>query len=126
MQNWNDGKAQEYKNRNLYDILHSDWDKAKSHASLVKISGEDVEIQPVQKTEALLFTTSTCPNCRIAREMLNESGASYEVIDADAHPDMVQKYGIRQAPTLIVNDGEHMKKYVNASNIQKYVEQYSI
>lgn len=126
VQNWNDGKAQEYKNRNLYDILHSDWDKAKSHASLVKISGEDVEIQPVKKTEALLFTTSTCPNCRIAKEMLNESGAIYEVIDADAHPDMVQKYGIRQAPTLIVNDGEHMKKYVNASNIQKYVEQYSI
>ena len=32
------------------------------------------------------------------------------------------KYGIMQAPTLVVVDGDNMKKYVNASNIQKYLE----
>lgn len=121
VQNWNDGKAQEYKNRNLYDILNSDWEKAAKGAA-PQVQEEPKDIQPV-KMERILFTTSTCPNCRIAKEMLNESGEAYEVIDAEAHPDMVQKYGIRQAPTLIVSDGEHLKKYVNASNIQKYVDQ---
>ena len=50
-------------------------------------------------------------------------GQAYEVIDAEAHPELVKKYGIRQAPTLVIDDGEHTKKYVNASNIQKYVDE---
>ena len=33
------------------------------------------------------------------------------------------RYGIRQAPTLVITDGVQVKKYVNASNIQKYVDE---
>ena len=50
-------------------------------------------------------------------------GQEYTVIDAETNPDLVQKYGIRQAPTLVIDDGVNMKKYVNASNIQKYVDE---
>ena len=68
-----------------------------------------------------LFTTSTCPNCKMAKEMLAEE--QYEVIDAERHPDLAAQYGIMQAPTLVVIEGDETKKYVNASNIQKYVEE---
>ena len=41
----------------------------------------------------------------------------------EQNPDLVAKYGIRQAPTLVIDDGVNTKKYVNASNIQKYVDE---
>ncbi len=47
-----------------------------------------------------------------------------EIIDAEEHPELAKKYGIRQAPTLVVMDKEgDMKRYVNASNIQRYVDE---
>jgi len=117
VQNWNDGKSQEYKNRTLYDVDNSQLKKVQK--SIVTVSQDDVRIEP-QAAAKYLFTTSTCPNCVIAKEMLD--GEQYEVIDAEQNPEMAAKYGIMQAPTLVVIDGEDAKKYVNASNIQKYVD----
>ena len=47
-----------------------------------------------------------------------------EIIDAEEHPELARKYGIRQAPTLVVMDQEgDLRRYVNASNIQRYVDE---
>ena len=116
VQNWNDGKTQEYKNRKLYDVEHSCMKKVKT--SLVTVRKEDVEIKPVESVK-YLFTTKTCPNCKIAKEILK--GEDYQIIDAEENQDLVRKYGIMQAPTLVVTDGTKARKYVNASNIKKYV-----
>lgn len=116
VQNWNDGKTEEYKNRKLYDVNHSCMKKVKT--SLVTVRKEDVEIKPVESVK-YLFTTKTCPNCKIAKEILR--GEDYQIIDAEENQELVKKYGIMQAPTLVVTDGKKAKKYVNASNIKKYV-----
>ena len=116
VQNWNDGKTQEYKNRKLYDVNHSCLKKV--HSSIVTVSRDDVEIKPMEGVK-YLFTTKTCPNCRLAKEMLK--GEAVQIIDAEENPELVKKYGIMQAPTLVVVDGTRAKKYVNASNIKKYV-----
>lgn len=118
VQNWNDGKSQEYKNRKLYDIRQSSWSK-KRHNQVVTITGEDVDIQQVSGTK-YLFTTSTCPNCKAAKAMLADE--KVQVVDAEENPDLAKKFGIMQAPTLVVWNGEKMQKYVNASNIKKYVQ----
>ena len=117
VQNWNDGKTQEYKNRELYDVDHSCLKKV--HSSIVTVSRDDVEIKPMEGVK-YLFTTKTCPNCRMAKEMLK--GEAVQIIDAEENPELVKKYGIMQAPTLVVVDGTRAKKYVNASNIRKYVD----
>ena len=117
VQNWNDGKTQEYKNRKLYDVDHSCLKKV--HSSIVTVSRDDVEIKPMEGVK-YLFTTKTCPNCRLAKEMLK--GEAVQIIDAEENPELVKKYGIMQAPTLVVVDGTRAKKYVNASNIRKYVD----
>ena len=139
VQNWNDGKAQEYKNRTGYDILHSGAPAAKpveaekkeeqpavggKHATrtMVTMTKDDVKIQHPD-TVKYLFTTSTCPNCKIAKKMLAEAEEEYQLIDAEKNPELVSRYGIMQAPTLVVIEGDETKKYVNASNIQKYVEE---
>lgn len=117
VQNWNEGKTQEYKNRKLYDIKHSVLKKPAK--SLVTITEDDVKIEPLHSVK-YLFTTKTCPNCAMAKEILK--GQEYVVIDAEENEELTRQYGVMQAPTLVVVDGNHTKKYVNASNIQKFVD----
>lgn len=118
VQNWNEGKTQEYKNRKLYDIKHSVLKKPAK--SLVTITEDDVKIEPLHSVK-YLFTTKTCPNCAMAKEILK--GQEYIVIDAEENEELTRQYGVMQAPTLVVVDGNHTKKYVNASNIQKFVDE---
>ena len=117
VQNWNEGKSQEYKNRKLYDIKHSVLKKPTKR--LVTITEDDVKIEPATSVK-YLFTTKTCPNCAMAKEMLADE--EYVLIDAEENVELTQKYGVMQAPTLVVVDGDQAKKYVNASNIRKFVD----
>ena len=120
VQNWNDGKLQEYKNRTLYDVEHSVLKNVS--ASLVTIKGNDVKIEPQQGIK-YLFTTKTCPNCAVAKEMLKRAKEDYVLIDAEENVELVKKYGVMQAPTLVVVQKGGSQKYVNASDIQKYVHE---
>ena len=71
----------------------------------------------------LLFTTRTCPNCRIAADSLEEAHIPYEKISAEENRDLVERYGVMQAPTLVVvRDGE-VTKLANASNIRHYAKE---
>ena len=121
VQNWNDGKSQEYKNRTVYDIAHSDFKGSTPTVSMTEREVRMEEADVGQVTAKYLFTTETCPNCKIAKQMLE--GEDYELVDAEKNPELARKFGVMQAPTLIVIDGEETKKYVNASNIQRYVDE---
>jgi glutaredoxin len=70
--------------------------------------------------ELMLFTTKTCPNCKIAKSELEKAGVAYTAMDVSEHRDLVNLYGIQQAPTLIVRRGNQVEKLVNASNIKKF------
>ena len=133
VKNWNDGKRQEYKNRTVYDIIHSKSpeQKMKSYGAAEKLAEQAAgkeepkaaaAADKIEEDGMYLFTTSTCPNCKMAKEMLAEE--QYEVIDAERHPDLAAQYGIMQAPTLLVVEDGQAQKIVNASNIQKYVDEY--
>ena len=121
VQNWNDGKSQEYKNRVVYDIANSSMKRPLT--AVVKMSGTDVnskvEVEPVENVK-YLFTTKTCPNCKLAKEYLKNE--SYVLIDAEENTELAQRYGVMQAPTLVVVSGDKVRKYANASNIRKYAE----
>ena len=121
VQNWNAGKSQEYKNRLNYDIAASREMPVGGEKEAEPMNGM-TELVPEAKSNGklYLFTTKTCPNCRMAREFLK--GMAYEVVDAEERVDLVNEYGIMQAPTLVeVKDGE-IRKYVNASGIKGFVE----
>ena len=125
VQNWNDGKLQEYANRKEYDVDHSVLKRPVK--TMVKLTNyaDEVEVSVEEpKDVKYLFTTKTCPNCKLAKEYLKNE--KYVVIDAEENMELVQRYGIMQAPTLVVVNGDHFKKYVNASNIKKYAEEAAI
>ncbi len=118
VQNWNEGKSQEYKNRQMYDIEHSILKKSNKNTDVKEM---DISIANAeQSTVKYLFTTKTCPNCALAKEMLADE--DYVLIDAEEETEMTEKFGIMQAPTLVVVNGDNSRKYVNASNIQKFVD----
>ena len=74
-----------------------------------------------QHTVKYLFTTKTCPNCAMAKEMLSD--VDYVLVDAEENTELARQYGVMQAPTLVVVENDRAKKYVNASNIQKFADQ---
>ena len=121
VQNWNDGKLQEYANRTEYDIANSMLKRPMGAIVTLSNYAEDVEVS-VRTPENVkyLFTTKTCPNCKAAKEYLR--GESYVLIDAEENMELAQRYGVMQAPTLVVVNGDSHKKYVNVSNIKKYAE----
>ena len=125
VQNWNEGKLQEYDNRTEYNIETSVMKKAQETPVLVNVESEavmeEVAAGVTSVTQRFLFTTKTCPNCKIAKEYLADQ--DYVVIDAEENPQLAQQYRIMQAPTLVVVDGDNVQKYVNASNIKRYVDE---
>ncbi len=121
VQNWNDGKLQEYQNRTEYDIANSVLKRPARSVVTLSNFAEDVEVTVEEPQNVrYLFTTKTCPNCKLAKEYLKD--VPYVVIDAEENMELAARYGVMQAPTLVVVDGDTHKKYVNASNIKKYAE----
>lgn len=125
VQNWNDGKLQEYANRTEYDVAHSILKRPARSVVTLSDFAEDTEVAVERPANIrYLFTTKTCPNCKLAKEYLK--GVKYVVIDAEENMELAARYGVMQAPTMVVVDGDTHKKYVNASNIKKYVDQLRV
>ncbi len=120
VQNWNDGKTQEFKDRKLYDIATSKIKK--KVVAEVEQADNEVEITAATAQQVLLFTTKTCPNCKLAKKTLDDAGVPYTVIDAEEEVELTKQFNITQAPTLIVIDGDDAQKFINASNIKRFAE----
>ncbi len=117
VQNWNDGKSQEFKDRKVYNIESS---------MQTRFAQEEAPVtQDVPKAEGklVLFTTATCPKCVMAKKFLADAGLDYETIVVNDNPDAARKYGVKQAPTLLVLDGETVVSRIeNPSNIRAFTE----
>lgn len=127
VQNWNDGKLQEFSQRKTYDIANSSYHGVNQHIISDTCCGEqDIRVQAdpnfKKDAEILLFTTKTCPNCKMAKMMLDKAGIKYTVIDAEDQKDLTNKYGVKKAPTMLVANGQGFDRYENASFIKKFVE----
>ena len=121
VKNWNDGKLQEFKERKVYDVEHSHA-KISTVSDAIQEEPNGFEEAPVEDEKVLLFTTKTCPNCKIAKDSLEKANISHEVVDAEENEELVRKYGVMQAPTLVVIKEEGVQKLANASNIRAFAE----
>ena len=126
VQNWNDGKVQEFKDRKEYNIGHSHFTggihrhEACCGDGTVAHGMQPEEVGTVSAAHtAQLFTRTTCPNCRVAEKMLDKAGFAYENLTAEEHPDLCREYGIKGAPTLVLSDGVHFEKYYGVAEIKK-------
>ena len=124
VKNWNDGKAEEYKNRKVYDLNKSHLKHEKCESDDCKCDDckcDNCECNDNLKDGLYLFTRKNCPNCKSAKSILDKANLKYEIIDAEENADLSKKLGIKQAPTLLAINGENIDKYSNVSNIKKYI-----
>jgi len=162
VQNWNDGKAQEYKDRKVYNIGRSvirhtgPLPAPVDIPNTVKVlasAAKDAEAQTASKSSMdkiaeavdmfemdipaavsgtdpsiLLFKTPTCPNCKAAAALLDKAGIRYTALNANEEKELVEKYGIKQAPTLVLtkNDGDGFEKYRGVSDIKGWLMKNSV
>ena len=118
VQNWNDGKSQEFKDRKVYNVGTS---VLKGTVKPVEAPVQE-EVAPATVTgKALLFSRVTCPNCRVAENLLNKAGIDYEKLIAEENVDLCRAYGIKGAPTLVITDGENHVNYYSVPEIKKYL-----
>ncbi len=120
VQNWNDGKAQEYKERKVYNISHSHLEGHGHHTACA--CAEREETACTLADGLYLFKTATCPNCKVALAQLAKAGISVNEILAYENEDLAIALGVKQAPTLVVvKDGEAVK-YAGVAEIKKFIE----
>lgn len=97
VQNWNDGKVQEFEDRKVYTT----------------------------RNDIKLIGTKSCPNCVQAEKILNDAGISFIKIFAEDKPELVASLKIMQAPTLVVRN--HIKnvdeKFVGVGEIYKFINE---
>ena len=118
VQNWNDGKLQEYKHRKLYDVMNS---KISEKAEVCECETAEVAETNISN-RTILFTTATCPNCQAAVSFLNKANVEFEKVIAEENADLAKELGIKQAPTLVVVDENGVAKYQGVSDIKKFIK----
>ena len=116
IQNWNDGKAQEFKDRKVYEIGSSHMQKS------AEIQAEEEKVLPAQTVcdDLLLFATRTCPNCAQAEKLLQNAGLAFTKLLAEENSELAKSLGIRQAPTLVVGQ----EKITGLGPIRKYINNH--
>ncbi len=118
VQNWNDGKTQEYKERKVYDIENSTLKEKAPECECSEEIVAEVEIADGY----YIFTTATCPNCKIACSLLDKAGLLYTKLLANDNKELATSLEIKQAPTLVVVEGGNVTKYAGVSDIKKFLK----
>jgi ribonucleoside-triphosphate reductase len=121
--NWNDGKAEEYKMRKSYDLGKSRLNACKCEDEVKEEKKVENVSSTLTKDGLYLFATKTCPNCKMAKSLLNKANIKYNIIDAEEEANLTKAMGIKQAPTLIAIRKGKEEKIANVSNIKKYISE---
>lgn len=116
IQNWNKGKSEEFKERKEYNIAFSNQNKNAFKVTKEEPKKKDENVNN-NSDSAILFTTSTCPNCKNAKRVLEKNGVKYELVNAEENPTLAKEYGVKSVPTLTVGG----KTYNGVSAILGYI-----
>ena len=80
-----------------------------------------IAVKPESSVSILLFKTPSCPNCKAAGAILDKAGVEYQPLNANEERELVQKFGIKQAPTLVLVNGDSFEKYRGVSDIKGWL-----
>jgi len=120
VKNWNDGKAQEYKERKVYNVATS----VLTHSGPKEESCACAETAntSVLADGVYLFASATCPNCKIAEALLTKANVAYTKVLAEENVALTESLKIRQAPTLVSVVNGEIEKFVSVPNIKKFIQ----
>ena len=124
VQNWNDGKAQEFKDRKVYEISRSRQIRQEKAGEGPAAEKKERKAQE-QNQELLLFATATCPIAGSRKKLLKQAGLSYRKVLAEQEPELASRYGITQAPTLAAGLGEGALRVTARGPIREFIRSCS-
>lgn len=134
VQNWNDGKAKEFKDRKEYvvdGVNHKAGSEGKT-ACTCDVSHEEHNVENSNGKLAgglndglYLFATDHCPNCKTIKLILDRSNIKYNVVSAYENVELTRSLGITQTPTLVVVNGSGAIVYSGVSEINKYIKSHT-
>ena len=116
VQNWNDGKSQEFLDRKTYQVggAQEDCPKRREDKAAGKPAGG-----------YYLYTTATCPNCRSIKPILKKAGILFEERNVEEHLQEATVLGLTQAPTLVVQ-GNPPAVYAGVIRIKDFLKQFAL
>ncbi len=118
VQNWNAGKSQEFKHRQDYIIEKSILKNRDTEAVAEEVCDCKKEAKRV-----MLFTSATCPNCKVAKMLLDKEGIAYETLLATDNADLARGFDVKQAPTLVIETEDGFIKYAGVAQIKEFIAQ---
>ena len=121
VQNWNDGKLQEYKERKVYDLMNSHMSDNRAEIIAASKAEKPKTNDPFGLEIPLLVTTKTCPNCKVAISMLEKAGMAYNKVLAEDVRELVEHYDIKQAPTLIARKDDKIEILTGVPAIKSFM-----
>ena len=135
VQNFNDGKEHEYHDRKEYKFDNSIFNTTEEnndvlkadYTELPKLDENSHDLESAVRTlladtrKPMLFTTATCPNCKMAKKFISEAEFDCDILLAEDNAELVKLYVITSAPTFVVFEQGQPKKIQNVSNIRKFL-----
>ncbi len=124
VQNFNDGKAQEFKDRRVYDVANSHFEKSErtvDHAHCA-CGCESEAVSVDADAKFILFATKTCPKCKIAAQLLEKKGIAYEKLFVEENVELAKELELKQAPTLVIQKGDVAEKIADLPAIKDFIE----
>ena len=118
VQNWNAGKSQEFKHRQDYIIEKSILRNRDTEA----VAEEACDCKAEAK-RVMLFTSATCPNCKVAKMLLDKEGIAYETLLATDNADLARSFDVKQAPTLVIKTEDGFLKFAGVAQIKEFIAQ---
>ena len=124
VQNWNDGKSQEFAERKVYRPSYEGIARENIHVAVSdETQVEKLESKRDSYDVPILVTTETCPKCKQADKLLSENDIFHWLMlaipdNADAKK-LVDEHDISMAPTLIVGD----RKYEGLTGVVRYIHE---
>lgn len=73
--------------------------------------------------EVVLAVTKSCHHCSIIEKELGERGIPYAVRYVEDHPELVERYGLKHSPNVIVDDELVFRGMPAMSELQRYFDE---
>ena len=108
VQNWNDGKQQEFKDRKVYNISDSKLTHEKPEIMSEPVDKQkDIEMNDIKSDTVIptMYTKDHCPRCKGAEQRFRIAGVRYNEINCTQNMDIARELNIMQTPTIIDPDG---------------------
>ncbi len=120
VKNWNAGKSQEYRDRREYNLETSKMTRTEVEGTACECAPAAVATVTLD-APVTLFTKKDCPNCKVAKSLIERAGIEVAILDANENAELAKALELKAAPTLVTFDGENVTKYAGVAAVKEYL-----